>query len=331
MNKSTGSKASKWRHIYKQYGTEITMAIVLLVLCIGLSFASPYFLKLSNIMNIGVSFSVSGTMAAGLTVVMIMGCMDISQYSVMALVGMITAMSLETGLNGWLAILLAIALGAMVGAINAFIVTRMKVTPMIATISTQLMCRAGAYLVNNGAYCRVTNHLFDRIGFGRLFGINYLVYIVLFVFIAISYILNNTTFGRKVYAVGGNETASQLSGINVVCLKYMGFIISGATAGLAAVLLTAQVAAAMPTAGSGSEMDGIAAVFLGGVAFNGGKGRAVGTFVGVLLLTVLSNGMTLLNIQPYYQQFTKGAVLLLSVYMDCVRTNRKSKAILKKA
>lgn len=331
MNKITGSKASKWKHMYKQYGTEITMAIVLLVLCIGLSFASPYFLKLSNIINIGVSFSVSGTMAAGLTVVMIMGCMDISQYSVMALVGMITAMSLEAGLNGWLAILLAITLGALVGVINAFIVTKMKVTPMIATISTQLMCRAGAYLVNNGAYCRVTNHLFDRIGFGRLFGINYLVYIVLFVFIIISYILNNTTFGRKVYAVGGNETASQLSGINVVSLKYLGFIISGATSGLAAVLLTAQVAAAMPTAGSGSEMDGIAAVFLGGVAFNGGKGRAVGTFIGVLLLTVLANGMTLLNIQPYYQQFTKGAVLLLSVYMDCVRTNRKSKAVLKKA
>ena len=145
---------------------------------------------------------------------------------------------------------------------------------------------------------------------------------MLVVFLAIGYVLKNTTFGRKVYAVGGNPVASELSGINVNRLKFMGFMISGATAGLAATLITAQVAAAMPTAGTGSEMDGIAAVFLGGVAFDGGKGRVGGTLIGVLLLTVLANGMTLLNIPPYYQQFTKGAVLLLSVYMDAVRTNR---------
>ncbi|MGN0185943.1 MAG: ABC transporter permease [Aristaeellaceae bacterium] len=315
-------KRFNWKHIYKQYGTQITMAAVLIVLCIALTIASPFFLKKSNILNIFVSFSVSGTMAAGLTVVMLMGCMDLSQYAVMALVGMVVALSLQAGLNAWLAILLGVVLGTGIGAINAFIVTKMHIVPMIATISTQLMCRAGAYLVNNGQYVRVTDKLFDTIGFGRLFGVNYLVYIVLIVFLIIGYVLKNTTFGRKVYAVGGNPVASELSGINVNRLKFMGFMISGATAGLAATLITAQVAAAMPTAGTGSEMDGIAAVFLGGVAFDGGKGRVGGTLIGVLLLTVLANGMTLLNIPPYYQQFTKGAVLLLSVYMDAVRTNR---------
>ena len=184
-------KRFNWKHIYKQYGTQITMAAVLIVLCIALTIASPFFLKKSNILNIFVSFSVSGTMAAGLTVVMLMGCMDLSQYAVMALVGMVVALSLQAGLNAWLAILLGVILGTGIGAINAFIVTKMHIVPMIATISTQLMCRAGAYLVNNGQYVRVTDKLFDTIGFGRLFGINYLVYIVLIVFLIIGYVLKD--------------------------------------------------------------------------------------------------------------------------------------------
>ena len=320
-----------WNFLLRQYGTQITMALVLLGMCVILSIASPYFLQKSNILNIGVSFSVSGTMAAGLTVVMLMGCMDLSQYSAMALIGMLVGMMLEAGLNAWLAILGGILLGVAIGAVNAFITTRMRIVPMIATISTQLMCRAAAYLVKNGSYVRVTDPLFDRIGFGRLFGVNYLVYIVLAVFLIIGYVLKNTTFGRKVYAVGGNQIASELSGINVVRLKYIGFMISGATAGIAATLITAQVAAAMPTAGAGNEMDGIAAVFLGGVAFTGGKGYVGGTLIGVLILTVLSNGMTLLNIPPYYQQLTKGAVLLLSVYMDAVRTQANASRRIKGA
>ena len=150
-------------------------------------------------------------MAAGLTVVMLMGCMDLSQYSAMAFIGILIGMALEAGLNDVLAILMGILIGVAIGAFNAFVVTKMHIVPMIATISTQLMCRASAYLVNNGNYVRVTSPLFDQIGFGRLLGINYLIFIVLIVFIIIGYILKNTTFGRKVYAVGGNEVASQLS------------------------------------------------------------------------------------------------------------------------
>ena len=321
---NTNRISASLKRFHKQYATQITMAAVLVVLSLALAIVSPHFLKKSNILNIGVTFSVSGTMAAGLTVVMIMGCMDLSQYSVMAFIGMATAMLINRlGLPGLPALLLGVLMGMAIGCMNAFIVAKMGVVPMIATISTQLMFRALAYLINNGGYERVVDPLYDSIGFGKLFGINYLIYIVLIVFFVIGYVLKNTTFGRKVYAVGGNPIASELSGINVVRMKFYGYIISGATAGLAASLLNAQVAAAMPTAGVGNEMDGIAAVFLGGVAYGGGKGRIGGTLIGVMLLTVLSNGMTLLNIQPYYQQFTKGAVLLLSVYMDIVRTKRE--------
>jgi ribose transport system permease protein len=318
MDKNTALK-NAGKRFYRSNATQLTLLAVMIVLCIGISILSPYFFQESNLMNILVAVSVSGTMAAGLTVVMLMGCIDLSQYSAMAFIGMVVGIALENGVNPWLAILLALVLGVAIGALNAFIATFMHIVPMIATISTMLIFRAAAYLAKNGTYARVTDPLFETIGYGKLIGINYLVFIMLAVFLVIGYILRNTTFGRKVYAVGGNQLASELSGINITKMKFLGFMISGATAGLAAVLLSAQVSAAMPTAGSGNEMDGIAAVFLGGVAFEGGKGKLFGTILGVLLLQILANGMTLLNVQPYFQQLTKGLVLLIAVYTDVLR------------
>lgn len=320
MEKSSSN--SVWRKFYKKYATQITMCAALLILGIILSVVSPYFLSVSNFMNIGVAIAVPGTLAVGLTVVMIMGCLDLSQYSVMAFVGIVTGMLLNKGWNPWLTILAAVLMGIFIGIINAFMVTKMHIEPMIATIAMQLICRAGAYLANNGQYVRISDSVYNKIGFGRLFGIPIEILIMLVVFLVIGYVLRNTVFGREVYAVGGNPQASELSGINVAKMKFIGFIISGGVAGLAAVLLNAQVGSAMPGSGAGNEMDGITAVFLGGVAFTGGKGYAIGTFIGVLLLQVLSNGMTLLGVQPYFQQLVKGLVLLISVYSDILRSRK---------
>jgi ribose transport system permease protein len=304
---------------YKSFATQITMFGTLVVLCVVMSIVSPYFLSASNFLNIGVAIAVSGTMAAGLTVVMIMGGIDLSQYAQMALIGMTTGLLLKSGCNPLIAIALAVLSGAMLGFVNAFIITKMRIVPMIATIATQLMCRAGAYLSTNGSYVRVTDRLFETIGYGSILRIPYLIIIMLAVFFFISYFLRNTAFGRQTYAIGGNAVASELSGINVHGMQFLGYVISGAVSGLAAVLLVSQVGSSMPNAGIGNEMDGIAAVFLGGVAFTGGKGYVSGTLIGVLLLAVLANGMTLLSVSPYFQQLTKGLVLLLSVYSDIIR------------
>ena len=282
-------KRFNWKHIYKQYGTQITMAAVLIVLCIALTIASPYFLKKSNILNIFVSFSVSGTMAAGLTVVMLMGCMDLSQYSAMALIGMVVALALQAGLNAWLAILLGIILGTGIGAINAFIVTKMHIVPMIATISTQLMCRAGAYLVNNGQYVRVTNKLFDTIGFGRLFGVNYLIYIVLVVFLVIGYVLKNTTFGRKVYAVGGNQQSAALMGLNVKKTRMLSHVLCSFYATLGGLCFCLNTMCGTPTQATGLEMDAISSAVIGGTLLTGGVGNVVGTLFGVLINGTISS------------------------------------------
>jgi ribose transport system permease protein len=305
------------------------MACTLLVLCVILSLITPFFFTVQNFLNIGVAISVSGTMAAGLTVVMIMGGIDLSQYAIMALVGMISGLLLKSGFNPWVVIVMALGTGVLLGAFNALIITKMHIVPMIATIAVQLMCRAGAYLSNNGSYVRVTDPLFEVIGYGQILKIPYLIFIMLLVFLLISYFLKNTSFGRETYAIGGNTVASELSGINVDRMQFMGYMISGLVSGLAAVLLVSQVGSAMPNAGAGNEMDGIAAVFLGGVAFSGGKGFVSGTLIGVLLLAVLANGMTLLNVSPYFQQLTKGLVLLLSVYSDIVRSKNVKMGIKK--
>jgi ribose transport system permease protein len=232
---------------------------------------------------------------------------------------MTTGILLRSGCNPLAAIFLAVLSGAVLGSVNAFIITKMRIVPMIATIATQLMCRAGAYLSTNGSYVRVTDSLFETIGYGSILRVPYLIIIMLAVFFLVSYFLRNTAFGRQTYAIGGNMVASELSGINVHGMQFLGYIISGAVSGLAAVLLVSQVGSSMPNAGIGNEMDGIAAVFLGGVAFTGGKGYVSGTLIGVLLLAVLGNGMTLLSVSPYFQQLTKGLVLLLSVYSDIIR------------
>lgn len=307
------------------YASELSIFCALVLICLVISCLSPYFFKFKNFMNILSYVSIAGVMSAGLTVVMIMGCMDLSQYSVMAMTGMFLAKMLQAGVNPWLSMLGAICIGALVGCINAFTVTKMHIVPMIATIGMQLIARAIAYLSTGGNYLMVTDEVFFTIGYKSFLGLPYLVWILLIVNIALGYVLHNTSFGRKVYAVGGNPQACALSGINVNRMKLAGYMISGVSCAIAAIICTAQVSAAYPTAGSGQEMDCVAAVYLGGLSVGGGKGTIIGTFIGVLIIAVLLNGMTLLSINAYFQTLFKGLVLLLAVYIDQARQMRKPK------
>ncbi|MDO4369791.1 MAG: ABC transporter permease [Clostridia bacterium] len=323
QNKKT--VGARIKRVFRNHASEFSIGSALLVICIVLTCLSPFFLQMRNIKNILSYVSIAGTMSAGLTVVMLMGCMDLSQYSVMAMIGMIEASMLKAGLNPYLAILASILMGACVGSITGFIVTKMRIVPIIATIGMQLIARAVAYLSTNGIYIMVDNPVFYSIGYEEIAGLPYLVWVLLIVNIVLSFILSNTAFGRKIYAVGGNAQACALSGISVDKMKMMGYIISGITAGIAAVLCTAQVSAAYPTAGNGQEMDCSAAVYLGGLAVGGGKGSILGTFIGVVLIAVLLNGMTLLSINAYYQVLFKGLVLIVAVYIDQVRQMRAPK------
>lgn len=327
MNKS--KKASSGRsglsRFIGNHASEISIGSALLVICIILSCLSPYFLQLRNFKNILSYVSVAGVMSAGLTVVMLMGCMDLSQYAVMAMIGMFIGQMMKSSVHPFFAIAAALLMGAAVGCINAFIVTKMHIVPMIATIGMQLICRSIAYLSTGGIYIMVDNDIFYNIGYCEILGLPYLVWVLLIVNFGLAFVLGNTAFGRKVFAVGGNAQACKLSGISVDRMRLAGYLISGVTAGIAAVLCTAQVSAAYPTAGNGQEMDCTAAVYLGGLAVGGGKGSIIGTFIGVTLIAVLLNGMTLLSINAYYQVLLKGCVLIFAVYIDQVRQIRSAK------
>ena len=320
---------AKIKFFINDYASELSILVGLIGLSIIVAFASPYFLKVQNFLNIGVFISVAGTMAAGLTVVMLMGGIDLSQYAVLAAASVTMGMMLQAGVNPWLTMVVAVAIGATIGCVNAFAVTKMRIVPIIATIAVQLMVRAIAYIITGGQYIIVTDPVFKTIGYSNFLGIPILIWVLVIINIILAYVLKNTSFGRKVYAVGGNPLASKLSGINVDRMRLIGYIVSGLTAGIAAILSTAQVSAALPTAGSGQEFDVVAAVILGGLHLGGGKGRVVGSFVGVLLLAVLMNGMTLLSVDAYYQIFLKGFVLLIAVYLDQARQANRSKKVKK--
>jgi ribose transport system permease protein len=276
-------------------------------------------LQVRNFKNILSYVSIAGVMSAGLTVVMLMGCMDLSQYAVMAMIGMFVGKMLKGGVNPGVTIIVALAFGAVIGLVNAFTVTKMRVVPMIATIGMQLIARAVAYLSTGGVYLTISDDIFYEIGYMEILGLPYLVWVLLIINVILAFILSNTPFGRRIFAVGGNPHACALSGINVSGMKTIGYVISGVSAAIAAVLCTAQVSAAYPTAGSGQEMDCVAAVFLGGLSVGGGKGSILGTFIGVLVIAVLLNGMTLLSVNSYYQMLLKGLVLLIAVYIDQAR------------
>ena len=315
------------RKFINRHASELSIGTALLIICLILALQSPYFLKLRNLKNILSYVSIAGTMSAGLTIVMLMGCMDLSQYSVMAMTGMFSAILIRAGVNPFFVIVFALVFGAVVGCINAFAVTKMRITPIIATIGIQLIARAIAYLSTGGVYLTVNNETFYTIGYSEFLGLPILVWVLLIVNIVMAFLLSNTSFGRKVFAVGGNAEACKLAGINVNRMKTLGYIASGVTAGLAAILCMSQVSAAYPTAGSGQELDCVAAVFLGGLAVGGGKGSILGTFIGVLVIAVLLNGMTLLSVNAYFQMLFKGLVLLIAVYIDQVRQMRAPKKI----
>ena len=306
---ATNNQNSRFRKLMK---SDISTVIALAILVIVFSIASPYFLNFRNLMNIGIYASIMGTMAAGLTVAMLLGGLDVSQYALSAFCGMILGMLYEAGVNPYLTMLIVILVGVVGGCINAFIITKMHVNPIIATMGMQFVFRGGAYLLTNGA---------SFIGSGRVLGVPFCLIIMAVTYVVIWYILKYTTYGRKVFAVGGNPRVAQLAGINTAKVRFISHIIAAITAAIGGIITVSQTAAAMPKHGEGNDMDGIAAVILGGIAMSGGKGKVTGTLFGILILSVLFNGMTLLNVQAYWQQVIKGGVLIFAVYVDCLRGN----------
>ncbi len=301
---------------------KIAPFIGLILIIIIITAINPSFLSMSNILNVLRQVSINALIAFGMTFVILTGGIDLSVGSILALTGAVTAGMMASGIDPILAMLLGLFLGAVLGAINGVIIAKGKVAPFIATLATMTIYRGLTLVYTEG---RPISGLgdsmsFQMLGKGYFLGIPVPVVTMLVSFGILYFILKKTTFGRRVYAVGGNEEASVLSGINADRIKIYVYSLVGALAALASLILTSRLNSAQPTAGQMFELDAIAAVVLGGTSLTGGRGWIVGTLIGALIIGVLNNGLNLIGVSSFFQQVVKGAVILLAVLLDRKKT-----------
>lgn len=292
--------------------------IALLVVAAGLAVMSPDFLTIANLLNVMRQVSINALIAFGMTLVILLGGIDLSVGSILALSSVFTATLISRGTDPVVATLVGIASGAVMGAANGLVIAKGKVAPFIATLGTMTILRGLALVVSNGSpVTGINSDFFTMLGGGYVADLIPIPVIwMALMFAVIWFVLKKTVFGRHVYAVGGNEEASRLSGVSVDGVKIWVYTLSGAMSAMAGIILTSRLNSAQPTAGAGYELDAIAAVVLGGTSLTGGRGWIFGTLVGALLIGVLNNGLNLLGVSSFYQQVIKGVVILLAVLID---------------
>ncbi len=296
-------------------------SLVGLVLLIGIvSILNPAFLSSKNILNILRQTSVNAIIAAGMTFVILTGGIDLSVGSILAISSAVCASLMVSGQNMILAVIIAIVIGGVAGALNGFVIAKAKLQPFIATLATMTILRGVTMVFTDGKPITLGSGelaiSFSKIGGGTIFGIPTPVIIMIVVFAVSAYILSQTKMGRYTYALGSNEEATKLSGLNTDKIKIWVYTISGILAAVAGIILTSRLYSAQPTAGDGYELDAIAAVVLGGTSLTGGKGRISGTIIGALIIGVLSNALNMLDVSSYYQMMIKGIVILIAVLLD---------------
>lgn len=315
------------RSNYKQQLARLQSLIALVILCIVISLLSDKFLTTTNALNVMRQISVNVCISVGMTLVILAGGIDLSVGSVLALCGAIAAGLLKNGIEvpsanlyiGFTVlgiIVVALLAGSLIGAFNGYVITKFKVPPFVATLAMLTIARGLTMLWTNGFPISGLGENFAWIGIGWFVGIPVPVWITAFVVIIAIVITNKTKLGRYIYAIGGNESAATLSGINVRKVKLIVYSIAGGLAAGGGLLVTSRLDAAQPNAGIGYELDSIAAVVIGGTSLTGGRGSVGGTVLGAVIIGVLNNGLVLLSVSPFWQQVVKGAVILAAVVID---------------
>jgi ribose transport system permease protein len=294
------------------------LVLVLLLLVAALSIASPYFFTPLNLKNILVSVSVTGILAVPMTLLLIAGHLDISSASVAAFCGMLMVLVSGNGDGSLvLGIVTALAVGAVAGSINGALVTMLGVHSIITTLGTLAIFRGATKLASNGQSELLRG--FNWLGSGDILGVPVQIILVSLILLIVGAVLHYTVHGRRIYASGSNEEAARLAGIPVAKVAFLLFLFSGMMAGLAGLVVVSQLRVASPVMLEGLELTVITAVIVGGASLHGGKGTLIGTVLGVLILGVLNNGMTILSISAFWQEIMQGAVLIFAVSFDQIR------------
>lgn len=295
---------------------EFVIFLIVAAVFIFMIFASPVFLTEGNILSILLSLSIESMMAVGMVVLMVGGGFDMSVGSILGFTGIVLGKMLTGGIPTAPAVILALLVGVAIGLWNGFIVAKVKINPFVTTLASLSIFRGLSYVFTSGRNISGLPDAFQAIGQTRYFGVQLpIVYAVVLLIIG-EIVLRNSRFFRQYYYIGGNERAARLSGINVDRMTIFAYVLTGVLAAWAGVVFTSRMGSASCQAGTGWELRVITAVILGGASLKGGAGTVLGTFLGVLLMALLSNALVLLGVDIYWQQFVVGVVLISAVIID---------------
>ena len=301
--------------------TDYGIVVAFVVLCCVLSLSNENFMTWGNWVNVLRQTSINGLLAIGMTFVILTGGIDLSVGSLLAVSAMVTG-SMVTGESPsslWLAIPAGLLAGAFLGAVNGLVIARLSVPPFVMTLGMLSVARGLTFIYNDGMPIANLSPEFRYLGQGMLWGVPVPVVVLVITFVIFWFVLNYTTFGRYIYAVGGNLKSAKTSGVRTRLVLFSAYLISGLLAALAGLILTARTTSALPQAGVAYELDAIAAVVIGGTSLNGGVGKLTGTLIGALIIGVINNGLDLLGVSSYYQQVIKGAIIVAAVLIDVSR------------
>ncbi|WBU39251.1 ABC transporter permease subunit [Homoserinibacter sp. YIM 151385] len=298
---------------------QLGVGVALIALIALMAIIAPYFWTVQNLVEVARQVSAIAILAAGGTFVILTAGIDLSVGSALGVAAMVAIVASDQSLPAVASILLALAAGALIGAINGVFVARFALPAFIVTLAALTYLRGVVYVGTGGTTLIPAQVEYSWIGQAGVLGIPYAVIIMAIVYLAGWFLLNRTVFGRQLYAIGGNAEAARLSGIPVRRVIMATYVISGLCAGIAGLIVASRLESAVPDLGSGYELNAIAAIVLGGTSLMGGRGSLIGTLIGALFIAVLSNGMTLMNVQSFYQQIIMGVVILAAVLIDRLR------------
>ncbi len=322
--------------------------IVLIVVLIIFAFVAPNFLDAANIGIVSKHVALNAILGIGMTFVILTGGIDLSVGSIVGLSAMMAGLLINNGIqlpmfgiiaypSVWLVMVIVLALGMTMGAITGWIITRFNVAPFIATLGMLYVARGMALLLNNGytfanivGRPELNNTGFPQLGAGQFLSINWSIWIMVIFAVVAAFVATRTPFGRRVYAIGGNERAAELSGVKVKRIKTLVYMISGFCAAMVGLIIASQLVASHPATGESFELNAIAAVVLGGTSLSGGRGGIGGTIIGAFVIGILNDGLIMIGVSSFWQQVIKGIVIVLAVIIDQLQARMQERIALQK-
>ena len=299
-----------------KYGTYA----LLIFFCIILTLTTSTFLTKSNLINVLLQTTVTAILAAGVTFVIVIGCMDLSVGTTMAVASCFATEAFKRGANWWQGLLIMLAVGMLFGLINGFSTAYIGMPSFLVTLATQSLGKGIALGISNGRSFYDIPDAFDFIPDTAILGIPLMIIIVIIIYIVMQIILKRTLFGRRVCATGGNSEAARVSGVNTKRTMLQAYILCGVMVGIASIIQTARMGSFWPTMGTGLEFQAVAAVVIGGASLSGGAGSLIGTFVGVILMGVISNALNLWGVNANWQEAARGLIIFFAVFLDTIRS-----------